>query len=129
MPTHSLLAVVDNIGGNSDDVDGDLLARDTDHTGQVVQAEEGTGLLGLVTGVLQGQAGGQHSDQDLGAGSVRLTVTAQHEGVPLEHDPLDEAGAAAAATEATANRAKTVENCILKCLGFSGRAKECGGEC
>ena len=58
-----------------------------------------------------------------------LTVVAQHWGVPLEHEPLDEftgqVGTAETAATATAMIATMEEYCILSCLGFSGGAKEC----
>lgn len=47
------LAVVVNGEVNTNDVDGDVLALDTDHAGEVVQAEESSGLLGLSTVVLK----------------------------------------------------------------------------
>lgn len=53
--THGLLAEVVNGNGGTDGVDGDLLARDTDHADNVVESEESSGLLGLVTVVLRGR--------------------------------------------------------------------------
>lgn len=47
------LAGVVNVTVDSNDVDGGLLARDTDHTSKVVESDEGASLLGPVTEVLE----------------------------------------------------------------------------